>query len=119
RTVVRAAYALLSDQPVTNLVTPTAGNPPNVTPLTFTGPIRLDNALDVAGPAGLAPSTVDAAFRNPRIQTWNVNVQRQVWKDFSVMVGSFGSKGDPLRVLRNLNQIVNGVRPFPSLAADS
>ena len=78
RTSVRAAYARLSDQPVTNLVTPTAGNPPLVTPLTFTGPIRLDNALAVAGPAGLAPNTVDAAFRNPTIQTWNVNVQREL-----------------------------------------
>ena len=37
RTSVRAAYANLSDQPVTNVVTPTASNPPLVTPLTFTG----------------------------------------------------------------------------------
>ena len=59
RTSVRAAYALLSDQPVTNLVTPTAGNPPLVTPLSFTGPagsIRLDNALTVAQASGLAPA---------------------------------------------------------------
>src|SRR4029079_16741850 len=41
RTSIRAAYALLSDQPVTNGVTPTAGNPPLVTPLTFTAPIPL------------------------------------------------------------------------------
>ena len=51
RTSVRAAYALLSDQPVTNMVSQTAGNPPLVTPLSFTGAagsIRLDNALTVA-----------------------------------------------------------------------
>jgi hypothetical protein len=119
RTAIRAAYALTTDQPVTNLVSATAANPPLVTPLTFTGPIRLDNAIDVAGPAGLAPTSVDAGFRNPRIQTWNVNVQRELWKDFSVMLGYFGSKGDHLRVLRNANQIVNGVRPYPQLAADS
>jgi hypothetical protein len=119
RTVFRAAYAITADQPVTNLVTPTAGNPPLVTPLTFTGPIRLDNAIDVAGPAGLGPNSVDASFRNPRVQTWNVNVQREVWKDFSVMVGYFGGKGDHLRVLRNLNQLTNGVRPYPRLSADS
>jgi hypothetical protein len=119
RTVFRAAYAITADQPVTNLVTPTAANPPLVTPLTFTGPIRLDNAIDVAGPAGLAPSSVDAGFRNPSVQTWNVNVQREVWKDFSVMVGYFGSKGEHLRILRNLNQITNGARPYPRLSADS
>jgi hypothetical protein len=119
RTSIRAAYALLSDQPVTNLVTPTAANPPIVTPLTFTGPIRLDNALAVAGPAGLAPNSVDAGFRNPRIQTWNLNVQRELSKNFGVMVGYFGSKGDQLRISRNINQFVNGVRPYPRLSASS
>jgi hypothetical protein len=119
RTSVRVAYARLSDQPVTNLVTPTAGNPPLVTPLTFTGPIRLDNALAVAGPAGLAPSSVDGGFRNPIIQSWNVNVQREISNNFGVMVGYFGSKGDHLRISRNLNQFVNGVRPYPRLSATS
>jgi hypothetical protein len=119
RTSIRAAYALLSDQPVTNLVSPTAGNPPNVTPLTFTGPIRLDNALAVAGPAGLAPSSVDAGFRNPRIQTWNLNVQRELSKNFGLMVGYFGSKGDHLRISRNINQFVGGLRPYPRLSASS
>jgi hypothetical protein len=122
RTSVRAAYALLSDQPVTNLVTGTAGNPPLVTPLTFTGAagsIRLDNALTVAQAAGLAPSSVDAGFRNPLIQTWNLNIQRQLGRNLSAMVGYFGSKGDHLRVSRNLNQFVNGVRPYPRLSATS
>jgi hypothetical protein len=119
RTSIRAAYALLSDQPVTNLVSPTAGNPPNVTPLTFTGPIRLDNALAVAGPAGLAPSSVDAGFRNPRIQTWNLNVQRELAKNFGLMVGYFGSKGDHLRISRNINQFVDGLRRYPRLSASS
>jgi hypothetical protein len=73
----------------------------------------------VAGPAGLAPSSVDAEFRNPRIQTWNLNIQREVSNNFGVMVGYFGSKGDHLRISRNLNQFVNGVRPYPRLAAGS
>jgi hypothetical protein len=119
RTSIRAAYARLSDQPVTNLVTPTAANPPLVTPLTFTGAIRLDNALAVAGPAGLAPSSVDAEFRNPQIQSWNLNVQREISNNFGMMVGYFGSKGDHLRISRNLNQFRNGVRPYPRLSATS
>jgi hypothetical protein len=122
KTAIRAAYALMSDQPVTNMVTPTAGNPPLVTPLTFTGPagsIRLDNALTVAQSAGLAPSSVDADFRNPKIQSWNVNVQHELWRNFGIMLGYFGSKGDRLRVSRNVNQITNGVRPYPRLSATS
>jgi len=100
-------------------VTPTAGNPPLVTPLTFTGAIRLDNALSVAGPAGLGPSSVAADFRNPLIQSWNLNVQRQLWSNAGLMVGYFGSKGEHLRVSRNVNQLVNGVRPFPRLSPSS
>jgi TonB-dependent receptor-like protein len=119
KTSVRAAYALLADQPVTNVVSPTAGNPPLVTPLTFTGAIRLDNALSVAGPAGLGPSSVAADFRNPLIQSWNLNVQRQLWSNAGLMVGYFGSKGEHLRVSRNVNQLVNGVRPFPRLSPSS
>jgi len=74
RTSVRAAYAILADQPVTNLVTPTAANPPLVTNLVYQGAISMSNALAVAGPAGLAPATVDAGFRKPRLHSWNVNV---------------------------------------------
>ena len=125
RTAVRAAYALSSDQPVTNMVTPTAANPPLVTPLSFTGAagsIRLDNAQNVAQASGLAPQTVDEGFRNPRVQTWNVNVQRELWRNFSAMVGYFGAKGDFLRVSRNLNQFAAPgftARPFPRLSATS
>ncbi len=35
------------------------------------------------------------------------------------MVGYFGSSGTHLRISRNLNQPVNGVRPFPALSASS
>ena len=47
------------------------------------------------------------------MQTWNVNVERQIGRQLGVMAGYFGSKGDRLRIARNLNQFVNGVRPFP------
>jgi hypothetical protein len=124
KTSVRAAYALLSDQPVTNFVANAAGNPPVVTPLTFTGAagsIRLDNAITVAGPAGLAPSSVDAGFRNPTIQSWNVNVQREFFRNMTFTVGYFGSKGEDLRIARNLNQflIATNTRPYPKIASTS
>jgi hypothetical protein len=35
------------------------------------------------------------------------------------MAGYFGSKGDRLRITRNINQFVNGVRPYPTLSGTS
>lgn len=119
RTAVRAAYALMTDQPVTNVVTPASANPPLATPLTYTGAVRLDNAVTVAQAAGVAPTSIAGDFANARMQTWNVNVERQLGSALGVMVGYFGSKGDRLRIQRNINQFINGVRPYPRLSATS
>src|SRR5262245_57849108 len=119
KTVVRMAYAILVDQPPASIVTPANANPPLGMPLTFTGTIRLDNAMNLAVPAGLAPQTVDHGFNNSYLQSWNLNVQRELRADLSVMVGYFGSKGARLTLQRNINQPVNGVRPFASLSESS
>ena len=119
KTSVRAAYAILTDQPVTNVVTPLASNPPLARPLTLApqvGFVPLDNAEPLAGNAGLAPSTVDPGLNNAYVQSWNLNIQREVARDLGVTVGYFGSKGTHLRISRNINQPINGVRPFPTLS---
>jgi carboxypeptidase family protein/TonB-dependent receptor-like protein len=119
RTAVRAAYARTVDQPVTNVVVNLAANPPLATPLVFAGPIRLDNAQATALAGGLAPFSISPDFQGGQMQTWNVNVERQIFASTSAMVGYFGSKGSDLRLPRNLNQFVNGVRPFPTVSASS
>jgi hypothetical protein len=119
RSVVRAAYAVMVDMPVANVVSVTSANPPLATPLTFAGNIRLDNAAATALASGLAPQSVDPNFQSGRIQTWNVNVEQQIGPALGVMVGYFGSHGDRLRITRNVNQFVNGVRPFPTLSRTS
>ncbi|MCI0389237.1 MAG: TonB-dependent receptor [Acidobacteria bacterium] len=128
KTSVRGAYAVLVDQPMTSVVTGTSANPPLAIPLTFTGPIRLDNAINLARPAGLAPQTVDHGFDNAYMQSWNLNVQRELRPDLVVMVGYFGSKGTHLILRRNINQPMQpgqsgqpimGVRPYPALSESS
>jgi hypothetical protein len=52
------------------------------------------------------------------MQTWNVNVERELGP-IGLMVGYFGSYGDRLSVPININQFVNGVRPFARLSASS
>lgn len=119
KTVARASYGLLTDQPMTSVVSSASTNPPLVIPLTFSSTIRLDNAIDVAGVAGLAPVSIDHGFENAYLQSWNLNFQRELTRNLAFTVGYFGSKGTNLIVRRNINQPINGVRPFPTLSPAS
>lgn len=119
KTVVRAAYAILTEQSPTNVVTGTTSNPPLAIPLTFSGPIRLDNAIARAQPAGLAPQSVDHGFKNAYVQSWNLNLQHEIAPKLGMMVGYLGSKGTHLMLRRNLNQPLDGIRPYPRLSDSS
>ncbi len=54
KTIVRTAWAISVDQPVTNLVSPLASNPPLANPVSFNGPgtIAFSGALASAAAAG-------------------------------------------------------------------
>src|SRR5215469_4310559 len=127
KTVLRAGYAILSDQPVTGIVTGLNSNPPFSAPLvatpTATQPVSLTNAASVAGATGLAPATIDPNFKNPYIQSYNFNIEEQLTPSTGLILGFVGSKGTHLRIARNLNQLelVGGalVRPYPTLSASS
>ena len=121
KTSVRAAYAILTDQPVTNVVTPLASNPPLAEPRSVTtGLITFENADLRARAGGLAPNTVDHGFNNAYVQSWNLNIQREIARDLAVSVGYFGTKGTHLRISRNINQPVNGgARPFTAVSSSS
>jgi hypothetical protein len=118
-TVVRAAYGWSVDEPSTTAVRDTTANPPFATPLAASDSIDLGRAIERARPAGLSPATVEPALRNASLQSWNVNVQQQLTSNLAVMAGYFGSHGSNLRISRNLNQPVNGVRPFSALSPGS
>ncbi len=120
KTVVRSGYALLTDQPITNLVTGLTNNPPLGNPLVFNGPLTTyTGLLASAAASGLSPIVVDPNFKNSYVQSYNLNIQQQLASKWSVMVGYFGSVGRDLRTRENLNQIVGGVRPFAHLSATS
>ena len=116
--VVRGAYATMINQTNTGYFAGTASNPPLATPLTFNGNIKLDSALATAQASGLAPATTSPVWEPGRMQTWNVNVEKELGAN-AVMVGYFGSHGDRLRIPVNINQFINGVRPYPRLSATS
>jgi hypothetical protein len=116
--VVRGAYAVMINQTNTGYVGASASNPPLATPLNVSANVKLDSALATAQASGLAPTTTSPNFEPGRVQTWNVNVEKEIGGN-GVMVGYFGSYGDRQRIPVNINQFVNGVRPFPRLSATS
>jgi hypothetical protein len=129
KTSIRGAYAILADQPITNLVTGNGTNPPFAVNVAL--PANTTTHLfDATSPghavpgSTVSPSSSDPEFDNAYIQSWNLNVQREVKQGFAVTVGYFGSKGTHLRLTRNLNQTflnaaLTPVRPFPTLSATS
>ncbi|MFN8059918.1 MAG: TonB-dependent receptor [Vicinamibacterales bacterium] len=124
---IRGAYAVMINQTNTGYFSGETANPPLVTPLavqaagTAASNVKLDTALAQAGAAGLAPSTTDPDFVPSRMQSWNVNLERE-FGTMGVMVGYFGSYGDRQRISLNINQFATPggtVRPFPRLSATS
>jgi hypothetical protein len=124
---VRGAYAVMVNQSNTGYFVGEAGNPPIVTPLlvsaagTAANNVNLATAFAQAGAVGPAPFTTDPNFLPGRMQTWNVNVEREIGS-FGLMIGYFGSYGDRQRIPINLNQnITPGVPgvPYPRLSATS
>lgn len=121
KTSIRGAYAVLTDQPITNLVTGLSTNPPLANPVLLPAgrTTTFATALADARAGGLAPNAVDLGFDNAYVQSYNLNVQRQIRPSLAVMIGYFGSKGTHLRLSRNLNQLVGGRRPFATLSSSS
>jgi hypothetical protein len=124
-TVLRGGYAIMTDQPITNAVTGLASNPPFAANKSFSpvtgGPqtIKLSNAFAGANAQGVSISTIDPNFRNPYVQSYNLNLQRQLPGQVVMMVGYFGSKGTHLRLSVNELQPLNGVKPFTTLSPSS
>jgi outer membrane receptor protein involved in Fe transport len=123
KTVIRAGYAIMTDQPTLGLVLGLAANPPYAFPISYSPTtaipfVTLGNAYTVAG-GSVAPTSVVGNYKDAYVNEWNINLQQQFKGDFGLMVGYFGSKGTDLNIERNYNQLVNGARPIPALSASS
>jgi outer membrane receptor protein involved in Fe transport len=123
RTVIRMAYAIMTDQPNLLLVTGLAANPPYAFPVSYSPTtavpfVTLGNAFSLAG-GSVSPISVTHNYKDAYVQQYNVNIQHQFGNSFGLMVGYFGNKGTDLNIERNYNQLVNGARPIPALSASS
>jgi hypothetical protein len=123
KTVVRAAYAIMTDQPTLGLVTGLAGNPPNALPINYsptaaTPFVTLGNAYNFAS-GFVSPASVAHGYHDAYISDWNFNIQQQLGKDYGFMLGYFANKGTDLNIRRNYDQFINGVRPITALSSSS
>lgn len=118
RTLIRGSYALTVEQPMVNAVAGLNANPPLGTPLTVTGTVPIASAFALARMSGLAPITIAPDYRNSVAHEWTVNVQREVGPA-AVTVGAVWIEGRNLRLTRNINQPLDGGRPYPSVSAAS
>jgi hypothetical protein len=125
-TILRGGYGFLADEPVSDAVTGLASNPPNANPVSQTGSLAVGTLYSSAALASLAPSSINPKLSNAYTESYNLNLQQQLAKDFVLELGYIGSEGKHLRIQRNLNQFLYpngnsaaGVRPYASVVTSS
>jgi Carboxypeptidase regulatory-like domain len=107
RTVVRAAYGYLVDQPVSGIVTPLASNPPFASAVSYNGaPIPVSNLYGNAKASGIAIAMVNPLYSNAYVESYNLNVQQALLWGLVSSLYYVGSQGKHLLIQTNANQVV-------------
>ncbi len=122
KVVLRSGYGLMYDQLIPGPFIG-SGNLPFGKPISFTPttakPFTSFSTLVPDAGGSVTIATTNANFKMPYVQSYNVNLQTQITRSMGMMIGYFGSKGTHLEQDLNINQITNGMRPFPTLSASS
>jgi hypothetical protein len=127
KTSVRAAYAILTQAPTTNIITGLSGNPPFAIPISINagGTITLENPSSSLTSTSLGPAAINPNFDNMYSQDWNLTIERQLTTSMGLSIAYVGMKATHLQLNQNINQpfVTNGVygstRPFPTLPLTS
>jgi len=128
KTSVRAAYAIMTQNPTTNIVTGLSSNPLFAIPLSISpgsNSITLENPSAAVAGVSLGPSAINPNFNDMYAQDWNLTIQRQVTSTLGLELAYVGLKATHLQLQQNINQpfVTNGsygtTKPFPRLPASS
>jgi hypothetical protein len=128
KTSVRGGYAIMTQAPTTNIVSPLSGNPPFAVPIaasSATNAITAENPSAAVLGTSLGPAAINPGFDNAYAQDWNLSVQRQITTNLGLEVAYVGVKGTHLQLTQNINQpfVTDGfygsTRPYPALPAGS
>jgi hypothetical protein len=94
-------------------------NPPHGLPLSVVGPVSLGDAAAVARSSGISPVTIEPDYRNAAMRSWSITADRELTRSTAVRVAYVGAQGSRLRLTRNINQPLAGVRPYPRMSSSS
>ncbi len=122
RTVLRAGYGYLVDQPVADQVSPMASNPPFSTAVNYSGAaIPVSDLYANAKAAGLAVAWINPKYSNAYVESYNLNLQQAMPWGMVGSIGYYGSLGRHLLIETNANQPVgaSNTHPYTALAANS
>lgn len=128
KTSVRAGYAIMTQDPTTNIITGLSSNPLFAIPLSLgsaTSGITLENPFPTGSGISLGPFAINPNFNNAYAQDWNLTIQRQLSATLGVEVAYVGVKGTHLQLSENINQpfvtagFYGTTRPFPALPLTS
>ena len=123
RTSIRAGYALMTQQPVTNIASSLTQNPPFSIPYSASSTTGITLEAPPANPKTVSPTTIDPNLKNAYSQDWNLTIQHQFTNTMGLQVAYVGSKGTHLQQQLNENQpgIVGGIYgtavPFPNFSS--
>jgi len=126
KTSIRAAYAILTQDPTTNIVVGLSGNPPYAIPISISsGVIRVEDPSASLASTSLGPAAINQNFNDMYSQDWNLTIERQLSSSMGLSIAYVGMKATHLQLNQNINQplVTNGIygstRPFPTLPASS
>lgn len=123
KTVIRAAYGYMVDQPVSGVVSGMASNPPFSTAVSYSSstPIPVGSLYASAKLSGVALAWVNQKFSNAYVESYNVNLQQEMPGGMLMQLYYVGTLGRHLMIITNTNQPTgaSSAHPFTTLSASS
>src|SRR5205814_1385757 len=112
QTSLRAAYAILTQDPTTNIVVGLSGNPPYAIPISISsGVIRVEDPSASLASTSLGPAAINENFNDMYSQDWNLTIERQLSSSMGLSIAYVGMKATHLQLNQNINQplVTNGI----------
>ena len=100
-TSLRGAYGMYFNTNSSQNLIVTVTNPPSTPRVVFPNPTFPNPPFDRT--SGLSVRPIQWDIETPRVQVWNVNLQREIWANTSLMIGYAGSRGEHLLRSNDVN----------------